>query len=48
MTFLIALIFLASLLKISLLIIGLAVVAWLVYEIIIAPLIEDYEDERDL
>lgn len=44
----IALVLAVSLLKISLLLIGVAVVGWMVYEVVIAPLIEDYEDERDL
>lgn len=43
----VALVLVASLLQISLLLIGLAVVGWMVYEIIVAPLLEDYEDERD-
>jgi hypothetical protein len=43
----IALVLVMSFLKIGLLVVGLAVVGWMVYEIVIAPLLEDYEDERD-
>lgn len=42
-----ALVLTVSLLKVSLLVAGLAVVGWMVYEVVVAPLIEDYEDERD-